>query len=391
MIKQVLSFASLIFVGVCVIAIVGQFVNLEAVWSSFEHTYNFFDRDGEVEIVSMPAGAAIYINNKFIGQTPLKEKRAGGAYDVKLILDGYQTYARKITIDKKTPVIVHARLSKEYGVLHINSTPSNATVFLDGKRQGQLTPLELKVPLGKYRVKVVKDRFYTFEEEVMVESTSPTAIEADLMRQVGRLILETLPSGAKAYIGNDLLGTTPLTQDKPVGKYVITLKKSGFRDKVLEANIAPDESLEIHIEMAERSGTLKVTTNPPGAQVHINNVYQGETPIRVDKKPGVYQVSINQKGYRTIDEEMVIEDNITKNVRRDLEPILGELRIESSPKAEVWINGEYMGYTPVITNRAPGHYMVRAIRPGYENYEEPIMIGNDGASLRLKVELQKDQ
>jgi hypothetical protein len=391
MIKQVLSLVSLIFVGVCIVAIAGQFVNMGVVWASFEHMYHFFDRDGELEIVSMPAGAAIYINNKFIGQTPFKEKRAGGAYDVKLILEGYQTYARKITIDKKTPAIVHARLSKEYGVLHINSTPSNATVFIDGKRQGQLTPLELKVPLGKYHVRVVKDRFYTFEEDAMVEDTSPTTIEADLVRQVGRLILETLPSGAKAYIGNDVLGTTPLTQDKPVGKYVITLKKPGFRDKVLEANIAPDESLEIHIEMDERSGSLKVTTNPPGAEVHINDVYQGESPVRLEKKPQVYQLLIKKSGYREINEEIVIEDNITKNIHRDLDPVLGELHIDSNPPhAKVWLNSEYVGYTPIRSNVSPGIYTVRITKPGYRNFVEEIHVKEE-AFKQLKPDLEKEQ
>lgn len=391
MFKQVLSFASLLFVAFCAFAIVGQVVPFQALLTPLEEVVQFFDREGDLEIFSSPEGAAVYINNKFIGQTPLKDTRTAGTYDLKVLLDGHQTYARRITIDQKHPLTIRADLSREYGVLRINSNPANAVVFIDGKRQGQLTPIEMKVPLGRYHVKVVKDQFYTFEETIQVEHGDPTPVEADMVRQVGRLILETIPSGAKAYVGNDVLGTTPLTQDKPVGKYVITLVKDGFRKKVIEANIAPDESLEVAIEMTERAGALKVTTNPPGAEVHINDAYQGESPLRIEKKPQVYQLVIRKDGYREIHEEIVLEDNITKNIHRDLDPVLGELRIDSDPaSAKVWMNSEFLGHTPVRSNVPPGIYTIRITKPGYHNFVEEVHVKGD-AFIQLSPELTKEQ
>lgn len=391
MMKRVLSVASIIFVFICIGAIFAQFVDTTSIWSYFQQLYHVFDNEGVLDVGSVPSGAAVYINNKFVGQAPLTEKLSGGMYDVKLILEGYQTFARRISVEKNNTATIQAKLSKEYGTLHITSTPSKAFVFLNGNRQGQLTPLELKLPLGTYTVKVIKDQFYSFEEIVILDSAQPATVTADLVRQVGRLILESIPSGAKAYIGNDLIGTTPLTQDKPVGKYVITLKKPSFRDKVIEANIAPDESLEIGVELAERAGSLKITTNPPGAEVHINDAYQGETPIRLEKKPGVYQVLIKKEAHREVNEELVIEDNITKNIHRDLDPVLGEFRIDSVPaSAKVWLNSEYIGYTPIRSNIPPGIYTVRITKPGYRNFVEEIHI-KEGTFTRLQPELEKER
>ncbi len=391
MIKQLLSLASIIFVFICVGAILTQIVDVSSVWSYFENFYRVFDNEGILEIESIPSGAGVYIDNKFVGQSPLKEKLSRGTYDVKIILEGYQTFARRLTIEKNDAAVISAKLSKEYGTLQVMSTPSKATVFIDGKRQGQLTPIEVKVPQGKYFVKVTKDKFYPFEEEIVVEQGKTMTVEADLVRQVGRLIIETTPPGAKAYIGNDLIGTTPLTHDKPVGKYVITLKKPSFRDKIIEANIAPDESLEITVELTERTGALKVTTNPPGAEVHINDVYQGETPLRVEKKPGVYHVLIKKNDYRELSEEIVIEDDITKNIHRDLDPVLGEFRIDSDPPhAKVWLNSENIGFTPIRSNIPPGIYTVRITKPGYKNYVEEIHI-KQGAFIQLKPVLEKER
>ena len=64
-----------------------------------------------------------------------------------------------------------------------------------------MSPLEIKVAQEKYFIKVVKDKFYSFEEEVFVEQGKMMTVEANLVRQVGRIVLETTPPGAKAYIG----------------------------------------------------------------------------------------------------------------------------------------------------------------------------------------------
>ena len=394
MIKQLLALVSIIFVVVCIGALVFQFIDLpdmSFVWSSVKGLYRIFDREGVLEIDSNPSGAAVYIDNKFIGQAPLKEKLSNGTYDLKIMLDGYQTFARRIVIEKRNTSVINAKLSREYGNLHIASTPSNATVFLDGSRQGQLTPLEIQVSPGKYLVKVVKDKFYPFEEDVVVAQGKTMTVEANLVQQVGKVVLETTPPGAKAYIGNDVIGTTPLTHDKPVGKYVITLKKPGFRDKVIEVNLAPDESLPITVELAERMGALKVTTNPPGAEVHIGDAYQGETPLTVERKPGVYRVVIKKNNYREVSEEIVIEDNITKNIHRDLDPALGEFWIDSEPvHAKVWLDSEDIGYTPTRINKLPGIYTVRITKPGYKSYVEEIHI-KEGALVQLKPVLEKEE
>jgi hypothetical protein len=395
MMKQLLSLASILFVLVCVGAIIAQFTPVEFLWDSLTNAFGsvgrMFNNEGALEIASNPSGAAVYIDNKFVGETPLKTTLAKGNYDVKVVLSGFQTYARHIAIEKNDSAVMHARLSKEYGALHISSTPSQATVYIDGKRQGQLTPFELQVSPGKYAVRVEKGNFYIYDDEVVVEQGKTMTVEADLVRQVGKMVIETTPPGAKAYIGNDLIGTTPFVHDKPVGMYVITFKKDGFRDLPIEVNLAADETLDVAVELKERAGALKVTTNPPGAEVHVNDAYQGETPIRIEKKPGEYRLVLRKKKFREVSEELVIEDNITKNIHRDLDPVIVEIRIESEPShARVWLNGEDMGYTPVKLNKEPGSYAIRLTKPGFRNYVDEIRV-QEGAFIQLKPVLEKER
>lgn len=394
MMKKLLSLASILFVLICIGAIAAQIFPLGGLWKSFEGFFRGFSgmfvNEGTLLVESTPEGASVYVDNALIGQTPLKKAFSNGSYEVRVMLSGFETQGRKVTIEKKNTAVVQVKLSKQYGKLEIRSTPSGATVLLDGVRQGQTTPFELQLPPGKYVVKIQKDRFYPYEETVVVEPSKTRPVVADMVRQLGRMVVETNPPGAKVYIGEDLIGTTPFTHEKPVGTYVMTIKKPEFRDKVIQATIAPDETLSITEDMTERSGGLKITTNPPGAEVHIDDVYMGETPLPIEKKPGKYRLTIRSKKYREVSEDVVIEDNITKNIHRDLDPVVVEFRIDSDPsRAKVWINGEDMGYTPAILHKEPGNYTVRVTKPGYRNYSEEVRI-QEGAFLQLKAVLEAE-
>ena len=394
MMKKLLSLASILFVLICVGAIAAQIFPLGGLWKSFEGFFRGFSgmfvNEGTLLVESTPEGASVYVDNALIGQTPLKKAFSNGSYDVRVALPGFETQGRKVTIEKKNTAVVQIKLAKQYGNLDIRSTPSGATVSLDGARQGQTTPFELQLPPGKYVVKIQKDRFYPYEETVVVEPSKTRSVVADMVRQLGRMVVETNPPGAKVYIGEDLIGTTPFTHEKPVGTYVMTMKKPEFRDKVIQATIAPDETLSITEDLTERSGGLKITTNPPGAEVHLDDVYMGETPLPLEKKPGKYRLTIRGKKYREVSEDIVIEDNITKNIHRDLDPVVVEFRIDSDPShAKVWINGEDMGYTPAILHKEPGSYTVRVTKPGYRNYVEEVRI-QEGAFLQLKAVLETE-
>lgn len=204
MLKQLLSLTSIIFVIICLGGIFVQFVpvpSFGALISGIPEFFAIFDNKGILEVESIPEDAAVYINDTFIGQAPVKKELTNGLYEVKAILSGYQTYARRITLEKNATAVVRATLSKEYGSLHIGSTPSNAHVYLDGKRQGQLTPLELQVSPGKYFVRVEKEHFYSYEEEVVVEQGNTFILEADLIRQIGGMVIETQPPGQKRILG----------------------------------------------------------------------------------------------------------------------------------------------------------------------------------------------
>ena len=129
---------------------------------------NEFATMATLTVTSTPNGADIYIDNVRIGKTPLMDYRVDTGIQrekqVTVVLEhsGYKYRVAKLTLKggKKTPWDV--RLEKKsiprIAVLTVSSTPSGASVYVDGDFIG-LTPLhDYKIDTGLAREKQVEIR-----------------------------------------------------------------------------------------------------------------------------------------------------------------------------------------------------------------------------------------
>jgi tetratricopeptide (TPR) repeat protein len=117
------------------------------------------------------AGVNVYLNNDWVGTTGTNGRvevtiRTGKSYNLMLYRHGYQQLAEKVRAEKTGE-------SKEYvlaantAVFNIESTPSNATVFVDGEEIGR-TPLAGKsIDLGFHSVRLSAGESYRDWEEVV--------------------------------------------------------------------------------------------------------------------------------------------------------------------------------------------------------------------------------
>ena len=115
-------------------------------------------------VTSTPSGADIYLDNAWIGKTPLANYKVntGGRYKkqvtVTLELSGYTYRVENLTLreGEKTPWEVHLeKLIPRMATLTVTSTPSGASVYVDGTLIGP-TPLhDYEIDTGLAREKQV--------------------------------------------------------------------------------------------------------------------------------------------------------------------------------------------------------------------------------------------
>jgi hypothetical protein len=148
------------------------------------------------------------------------------------------------------------------GRLLVRSSPAGAAVLLDGHDAG-LTPVAVRdLEPGTHRLRVVRDGYVPEERRIVItaaqpshsiimnleprrggemrasQSTAPETIERD----AGALVVESRPAGAKVFIDNKLMGTTPLSlAGVRAGEHALRLESEGYRRWTKQVRIAAGE------------------------------------------------------------------------------------------------------------------------------------------------------
>jgi len=192
---------------------------------------------GIITYLTEPAGAQVYINETYMGNTP-------------------------ITVE-----LPYYSLS--------SPEPYNLIIIKDGYCQYQGTQWVLGVNITSERTLVqlsqANDNFCVFTE----------------------------PSGVSVSINGTYKGMTPISMNLEPGDYIIDLTKEGYVNQTgrpyhfSEANTFYSKLWEETIVNA----TIDISSNPAGAIVYVNGTEEGTTPIVLSKEPGTYEVTITKECY----------------------------------------------------------------------------------------------
>jgi hypothetical protein len=137
---------------------------------------------------------------------------------------------------------------------------------------------------------------------------------------------------------------------------------------------------------------LEIVTTPDGAEVWINNRYEGTTPLLIqDLAKGTYRLLLAHAGYH---ETLVWLDYPGGPMRYEvtLDPIVGFVQIDVSPRgAEVTLNGSQLadGITPVpvgfydVAVRAFGYTEWHGHIEVFENVVTPITVDLEPAVFSI--------
>lgn len=126
----------------------------------------------------------------------------------------------------------------------------------------------------------------------------------------------TEPPGAKVIIDDNFSLTckSPCMLQLPSGRHAMNVQLPGYRAYPRVFNVPQDG--DIFLQLSKASGTLSVTSNPPGATIEINNEMQSKrTPALFNLPPGTYHVRVARSGaFLDFDAEIRDQAVVVKNV-----------------------------------------------------------------------------
>ena len=232
--------------------------------------------NGTIDVVSVPSGATVEIEGASGGETPFtSDSLKAGVYQVSLRKRGYATETRSVKVSGGKRIAVAVQLTAVQGFLRVESTPQGASIRINGKDTGKITPAQFVLDPAELSVVLHKDEY--LEESTTLQlsaganlSYSPTlraAGRTDNIKTVGgfsklfggapahdmaQIEIKTDPKGAQILInGKTLAKTTPAVIQVEAGNYDIVLQKEGYQPVSKGVTLGPRDKIKIKETLAK--------------------------------------------------------------------------------------------------------------------------------------------
>jgi len=233
---------------------------------------------GTLTVYTSPSGATVYIDQIYQGTTPLYNLQfAPGSHPVRLTLTGYMDYDTTVNVYAgQTPLINHqftqitqSQPSSTTGSLAVTSTPSGATIILDGKNKGQ-TPATLSdLSTGDHTVKLTRSGYWDSSQTVHIDAGQITPLDVTLVSSAqpapsltsatptpyqpvtgGAIVITSNPPGANVYLDGKSSGTTPVTlQNVNPGSRTVLLTMQGYSDASRTVEVTAGSQNQISVDL----------------------------------------------------------------------------------------------------------------------------------------------
>lgn len=144
----------------------------------------------------------------------------------------------------------------------------------------------------------------------------------------------------------------------------------GFEEELRsQIAVAKNKDIKPSYDPPKLRGTLRIITDPAGANIFVNGKATSSLEKGVMLEPGEYQVTIDQPGFIEIRERITVLSNqlVEKSYKLDvLSKPKGMLQIITSPPgASVYANGKPIGSSGQQITLEPGNYTIKVMLDGY--------------------------
>ena len=266
--------------------------------------------------------------------------------------------------------------------LHLRTTirtePAGALVVLGDHAERSPATFEDLEP-RRYRLRVMSPGFDPVETTVDLSGRNSLDLPVlRLNRSKGRLQIVSEPAGAHFTIRSEdgLVARTGVSPqnlaDLPTGKYAVEAARGDWHMRE-EVEIQRDQTARTSFAFVDAS--TRITSDPSGADILIDNVARGRTPLQLSLPARAHEVRARFDDWPEQQQQLKVEPGTENSLHFVFAN--GSVKLTSAPGgATVLANGHELGQTPLV---------LEEVKPGDVSYELR-MSGYNPATVTGRVE-----
>lgn len=294
-----------------------------------------------------------------------------GKHRVLLRLSGYQDAVREVLVQAGAPYSLKETLlrpppprgaTRGKGFLTVESTPDQASIFLDGQDTGKVTPANFKdLAPGEHEVVLKRSLYLDHSERRVLRDDVPVAMVVPLDPDFGDLVIESTPPGAAIALDGALQEEkTPATLKRIAsGAHRIELSLARHDGEQQTLLVEPGGTKPWKADLRPIYAQVAFESVPSGATVFVDDVEVGQTPLARELDRGPHRVRLRMRLYAEHAEVLVVEAGKAARLSKVLSARFGSLSVQAMAVgqpvegAEVFVQGQRRGKAPLALDELP--------------------------------------
>ena len=205
------------------------------------------------------SGAAVYVDDKYIGQVPIRDLQlSSGSHSIRIIKEMYEAYNETFTIKDEEKKILTPKLVSDFAEVTL-VTGNDADIYINGERKGKHTWTG-RLASGSYLLESRQAGHVSFQMpyDLSRKDHGQTVRIQDPTPVYGSLVISSTPAKARITIDGEYVGETPkFIPNQLIGQHTIVAEKEGYekQTKKIEVTEGAEASLSFTLE------TKKVAVN----------------------------------------------------------------------------------------------------------------------------------
>jgi formylglycine-generating enzyme required for sulfatase activity len=227
---------------------------------SAEQSFDFALVPGwsDVFISSIPKGAAVSVDGKPAGNTPLKIELPEGNYLLQINADGFKTWQTQLAVKlNQAQNITDIRLQPADGTLALQTTPPGANVTIGQKFVGK-TPLNVQISANiQHEIRISKAGYEKVSRRVQVATGKLKKLTVDLKPVLGVIHFKVAPADAQLIVNGKNRGAVPSKLQLLAVSHLLEIKKKGYKPFQTRITPRPGYPQEIKITLTRLKSETK--------------------------------------------------------------------------------------------------------------------------------------
>jgi formylglycine-generating enzyme required for sulfatase activity len=246
---------------------------------------------------------------------------------------------------------------------------------------------------GSYLLRAEKSGYRPLEEQVEI-TTAGSSYSFTFDKLPGYLDVASSPPGATLLVDGVSVGATPLAGvELPIGRRSLRFELQRYQPlKKTLTVMGAGERLNLQVDLLPAWARVAVQSEPAGANLSVDGVEQGQTPLELDLLAGKRQLTLQKGSFSPLEVTLeVTAGNDMSPGTFKLTPAPASLVITSEPKgATVTANGTYKGQTPLtISLSSEIEHDIRLTAAGYLPQSRKLKLAaEDKRNVSFRLEQQ---